>query len=56
MEKELELAHQEYEERKEWILAKLRFLSDILRPDPAIPDVYAGWIDTAIDFIKEKEI
>lgn len=56
MEKELELAHHDYEERKERILENLRCISGNLRADPTIPDDYSGWIDMAIDFIKEKEI
>lgn len=54
--KELELAHQDYEERKARILANLECMSGNLRADPNIPDLYSDWIDKTIEFIKEKEI
>lgn len=56
MEKELEKAHQEYEERKARIIANLECMSSNLLADPNIPYLYSEWLDTAIDFIKEKEV
>jgi hypothetical protein len=56
MEKELELAHQDYEERKERILENLRCISANLRADPTIPDLYSDWLDMTQEFIKEKEV
>lgn len=56
MEKALELAHQDYEERKERIIANLKCMASNLLADPNIPDLYSEWLNTAIDFIKEKEV
>lgn len=56
MEKELELAHQEYEERKERIIHNLECMSANLLADPNIPNLYSEWLDTAVDFIKEREV
>lgn len=43
---ELELAHQDYEKRKQRVLYKLDILKETLTEE----------IDEVIDFIKEKEI
>lgn len=53
---ELEKAHQDYEERKQVILYNLETISSNLRADPIYPNLYSDWIDSAISFIKEKEI
>lgn len=56
MEKELEKAHQEYEERKERIIHNLECMSANLLINPDIPDLYSDWLDTAVEFIKEREV
>ena len=53
---ELEQAHVDYEERKARIVANLECMSSNLRADPDVPDLYSDWLDTAIEFIKEKEV
>ena len=56
MEEELELAHQDYEERRERIIANLECMSSKLLADPNIPDLYSEWLNTAVEFIKEREV
>lgn len=56
MDKELELAHQDYEERRERIISNLECMASNLRADPNIPDLYSEWLDTAVEFIKEREV
>ena len=56
MMEELEKAHKDYEERKLRIISNLECMSANLRADPNIPDLYSEWLDTTIEFIKEKEI
>lgn len=53
---ELEKAHQDYEKRKIHIISNLECMSNNLRADPTIPDLYSEWLDIAVEFIKEKEI
>lgn len=53
---ELEKAHLDYEERKARVISNLECMSSNLRADPNIPDLYSEWLDTAVEFIKEKEI
>lgn len=52
IDKELELAHQDYEKRKEAIINKLY---NIWRNDE-VPTIYRNWIREAARFINEKEI
>lgn len=52
IDKELELAHQDYEKRKEAIINKLY---NIWRNDE-VPTLYRNWIREAARFINEKEI
>lgn len=56
LEKALEAAHKDYEDRKLRIISNLECMSMNLRADPNIPDLYSEWLDTTIKFIKEKEI
>lgn len=53
---ELEKAHIDYEERKDRVISNLECMSSNLRADPNIPDLYSEWLDTAVEFIKEKEV
>lgn len=52
IDKELELAHQDYEKRKEEIINKLY---NIWRNDE-VPTLYRNWIRESARFINEKEI
>ena len=56
LEKALEEAHQDYEDRKERLLMNLETLYSNLDMDPSIPKAWIEWIKVAIAFIKEKEI
>lgn len=47
-------AHNDYEERKARIIENLNTLSGNLRD--TVPDNYIYWIETAVKFIKEREI
>lgn len=52
MDKELELAHQDYEFRKNEIITKLVSIRD----SEINNDVMKLWLNQAIEFIKEREV
>lgn len=56
MMKELEKAHQDYEERKQRLITNLHTLKSNLKADPTVPEPWWKWLETAIEFINERQI
>lgn len=56
MMKELEKAHQDYEERKQRLITNLYILKNNLKADSTVPESWWKWLETAIEYINEREI